>query len=297
LHGSPLQTQKSKTNDENPAQQLPGLWFSRRRALPSHVSEQFGDDYFIGGGTSGYDDYLTRKLIVQAHGERYAELMTEHVGPGQQSADKKLLDIGCAAGFIMEGFRSSGWSTTGLEPNQTMVRHAELSNLRAYQGTLEKIFDPTCELPATEQFDLVSLIQVVAHLTDVNLAAQNLNQLVRPDGFVLIETWDTKSLTARILGRRWHEYSPPNVLHYFSTNSLDWVMMQAGFSFVDGGRPKKRITMGHGRSIFRYKYGHRLLGKACLLASQVLPDDFTIPYPSEDLFWRLYQKGHHASPD
>jgi hypothetical protein len=71
---------------------------------------------------------------------------------------------------------------------------------------------------------------------------------------------------------------------------LDHLLAQADFSVVATGRPEKRINMGHGRSIFKYKYGDSPWGKALLFASRVLADDFAVRYPSEDLFWRLYRK-------
>jgi len=40
---------------------------------------------------------------------------------------EKVLDIGCAAGFILKGFEDSGWICRGIEPNETMakaMRHA-----------------------------------------------------------------------------------------------------------------------------------------------------------------------------
>jgi len=268
--------------------------FANTQPSQSHVAEQFGDNYFLGGETSGYDDYLSNKLIIQAHASRYAEIVAKHLTPTQQFPDRKMLDIGCAAGFVMQGFQYHGWEATGLDPNEMMVNYAKRNDLRAYQATLESVFDPSCELAPPEEFDLVSLIQVVAHLTDISVATQNLKRLVRPSGFVLVETWDSRSVTARILGKRWHEYSPPNVLHYFSTDSLDHLLGQADFEFVAGGRPEKRINMGHGRSIFNYKYGHTPWGKACLFASRLLSDDFAVRYPSEDLFWRLYKK---SDPD
>ena len=201
-----------------------------------------------------------------------------------------MLDIGCAAGFLMDGFRQSGWDVTGVDPNAAMVRHAVASGMTAYESSFENLLQARAGLNGRQAFDLLCLVQVIAHLTDLRSAAQTLAELVSDDGFVLVETWNSASLSARLLGANWHEYSPPNVLHYFSKKSLDQLLDSAGFDCIAGGRPAKKISMGHGRSLFRYKYGDYWWGKALLRMSRPISDNFSVPYPSEDLFWRLYRK-------
>jgi hypothetical protein len=36
----------------------------------------------------------------------------------------------------------------------------------------------------------------------------------------IIETWNRDDWVARLLGRHWHEYSPPSVLHWFNPDGL-----------------------------------------------------------------------------
>ncbi len=253
----------------------------------AHIEQQFGDDYFFGGGTSGYANYLSSEKLLRAHGMKYADIVAPYM---TSRTTQTHLDIGCAAGFVMSGFQQSGWTSVGIDPNQTMVDHVNRSGANAICGTLESA-DTVRGLKAhQDSFDLVTLIQVIAHLSDLEAALSNLAALVSSNGYVLVETWDSQSRTARFLGSRWHEYSPPNVLHFFSGASLDRYMGQAGFNLQDHGRPDKRISIGHGRSLFEYKYGDTAWGKALLSASGFISDDLAVKYPSEDLFWRLYQK-------
>ena len=69
---------------------------------------------------------------------RYAKLISKYTKPG------KVLDIGSAAGFILKGFRDSGWICQGVEPNETMAAYGRrYLNL----GSIET-------LETNEQFDL-----------------------------------------------------------------------------------------------------------------------------------------------
>jgi len=260
-------------------------------ASEDHVAEQFSDEYFFGGGTSGYENYLTNAKLVQHSAERYTKIVRRHCSFNGDPSGINVLDVGCAAGFAMQGFSQAGWTSTGIDPNQTMVAKSRASGFEAHCGTLESALDQTVfSARANESFDLVSMIQVIAHLSDISKATGNLRHLLKDDGYVLVETWDSASITAKVLGEKWHEYSPPNVLHYFSKKSLDRLFVDAGFTYVAGGRPKKRINLGHARSLFDFKYGNTRLGKTMIKASQWMADGVAIPYPAEDLIWRIYQK-------
>ena len=61
----------------------------------------------------------------------------------------------------------------------------------------------------SERFDLINLIQVIGHVYDVDKALQNVAHLLKQQGLVLVESSNLNSAVARILGKRWHEYSPP----------------------------------------------------------------------------------------
>jgi SAM-dependent methyltransferase len=150
-------------------------------------------------------------------------------------------------------------------------------------GTLES-------MQSDESFDLICFIQVIGHFYDLQAALARASELTRPGGHWLIESWNFQSLMARCLGSRWHEYSPPSVLHYFSPQTLRSLLARHGFVEIAFGRPKKSIQASHGKSLMRYKLKGSLLGQLVLPTLHLIPDRLTIPYPSEDLFWGIYQK-------
>ena len=69
----------------------------------THVEEVYGDDYFF-DGKQGYPNYLNEKDILLKYGKNYAKILSKYTSPG------KMLDVGCAAGFIMKGFEEAGSS-------------------------------------------------------------------------------------------------------------------------------------------------------------------------------------------
>ncbi len=254
-----------------------GHRFSEHLPASDHVNRTYGDDYFQGGGTS-YHDYLADEEILRERGRWYGRLLCRYTPPGA------VLDVGAASGFWLAGMVDLGWAGHGLEPNDAMAAHArERLGLDIRPGTLETFRDD-------ESFDLVAMIQVVAHFVDVRRALSVAADRTRPGGHWLIETWDRSSLTARMFGRRWHEYSPPSVLHWFSRDGLRRFAKSFGMREVAWGRPRKRISGAHARSLVAYKLRGSRLGGVAGIALRAIPDGAAIPYPAEDLFWMLLRK-------
>lgn len=260
-----------------------GHRFSPDAVREDHLGSVYGDAYFFGGG-DGYDDYLIEADLLRAQGLRYGQLLAGHATPA------RVLDVGSAAGFISAGLRDAGWTPTGLEPNPTMVAHARDNlELDAAQGSLE-------DAPAWEPFDAVCLIQVIGHFHDLARAMASVARLTRPDGLCLIEYWRRDSWIARLLGRRWHEYSPPSVLHWFTAASLDRLMAANGFACVASGAPKKYILGQHAKSLLLHKLAGLPLGSVLGAPVRLVPDALRIRYPAFDLEWRLYRRSGAASP-
>lgn len=238
----------------------------------NHVAEIYSDEYFTGGG-AGYSNYFAEGEMLRRRGRDYAKILSKFTMPG------KILDVGAAAGFILKGFADEGWQGFGVEPNAAMAEHGrEKLNLQIEQGDFEN-FD------CAENFDAISMIQVAAHFHDPSRAFQNAFDLLKPNGFLLIETWNFKSLIARVFGKNWHEYSPPSVLHWFSPQTLTAFFKEIGFEKQAQGRPSKKISGGHAKSLLEYR-----LGKTFKPLLKIIPDYVNFPYPAEDLFWALYRK-------
>ena len=259
--------------------ECPVCHFQYVEVIPSqeHITQVYGDRYFTGGG-AGYTNYLGEARIITAHGRRYGKLLNKFMKPG------KVLDVGTAAGFILKGLNEQGWDGLGLEPNESMAEYGRTQvGVNIEVGTLE-------QFGSEERFDLVTMIQVLPHFYDLQQALQVAANLTKPSGYWLIETWDKDSFLARMMGQSWHEYSPPSVLRFFSPETLRLLVSQFGFEKVAQGRPAKKISSGHAKSLLRYKYQSSTLGKLGAMMVDLVPDGLPLPYPSFDLFWALYRK-------
>ena len=241
-----------------------------------HTARHYSDDYFDGGG-AGYTDYLVQEELIRSYGRRYADLVKCHVATG------KLLDVGSAAGFLMKGFQDRGWDVLGIEPNASMA--AEAMQRFGFKTTNASIEESDIQ----SEFDLVTLIQVIAHLRDVRRAVEKIAAAIRPGGCLLVETWNFKSLPAELFGKTWHEYSPPTVVNWFSPQSLNRLTREVGLRRVAYGRPRKRITARHAVSLIGHSFARRGGYRGPIPMLSAIPESIVLPYPSFDVFWTLYK--------
>lgn len=235
-------------------------YFTDLQITQDKINEIYSDSYFFGGG-NGYPDYLLEKEMLIRRGEYYACKIRNFIPAG------KVLDVGAAAGFILKGFKNMGWQGTGIEPNVRMVEYGRKNlGLDLHPGILENT-----ELNTT--FDLVIMIQVIAHLSDLNRSIEKVTGILKPDGFLLVETWNRSSLTARLFGKSWHEYSPPSTLNYFNKKTLDTLMNKFNLKKVRSGTPTKSIISNHAKSLLRQKAGESWLLRILLLLFNQIPDN------------------------
>jgi 2-polyprenyl-6-hydroxyphenyl methylase/3-demethylubiquinone-9 3-methyltransferase len=129
----------------------------------------------------------------------------------------RILDVGCGGGILSEPLARLGATVVGLDPapeNVAAARvHAERSGLAIdYRAaTAEELAD------AGEQFDIVLAMEVVEHVSDVNLFVRRCAEMVKPSGFMILATLNRtrKSFALAIVGA---EY----VLRWLPVGTHDW---------------------------------------------------------------------------
>ena len=249
--------------------------FAKIDKVPQHVIRNYGDAYFLEGKNGGYPNYLAESDILIQRGQKYSNILKK-----QNIKEGKLLDVGAAAGFILKGFISEGWEGEGIEPNKTMAKYAKTQlGLNVSQSSLE-------EFESENKFDCITLIQVAAHFYDLDLVVKKLNNLLNDGKYLLIETWNRNSITAKFMGWNWHEYSPPTVIHWFSIDSLVKIFQQNNFTLIKKGRLLKKINVEHALSLLSEKFNSAIIRKM----AKLIPNKLNVLYPSEDLFYIILKK-------
>jgi len=232
------------------------------------------DAPYFSGGADGYPDYLAAEETLRRGARAHLDVLDRrHPQRG------RLLDIGCAAGFLLDEARRRGWEAVGLERSAAMVDFARNRlGLEVQHGTC-------CQhRGGPGEYDAVTMIQVLEHVdAPVDCCLGGVAQKLRPGGSLLVETWDAASWTARLLGRRWQQLSPPTVQHWFSERSLRAALARAGFEVVAVDRPGKPVDLDRVLALVEQKYLPRLAGALRAVTGRLGLRQLTLQYPLDDL--------------
>ena len=170
------------------------------------------------------------------------------------------------------------------KPNEAMANYGrEKLHLSISTSSLEAF-------QASQTFDLITIIEVIGHLYDVDKAMENVYRLLNPNGLVLVESWDMKSRIARIMGNKWPEYSPPSVVNWFSDKTLIQLFNYYGFKIIAKGFPAKRIKFKHLLSVLQEKISDFKFKKKVINSLIKSFGEITLIYPHYDLKWYLFKK-------
>lgn len=162
--------------------------------------------------------------------------IVDYLGRFATGKERRLLDIGCNRGLMLEAGRRLGWQVTGVEISPVAAAHA-----RADYGLT---IYPTVEaLPAQSQFDLIVAWHVLEHtLAPLDFLRQAAERLA-PGGAIALQVPSFDYLT---------EYQQRNQLgslvcsvhnFYFTLESLRTVVQQAGLTPLQLGNDPNHLFL------------------------------------------------------
>jgi 2-polyprenyl-3-methyl-5-hydroxy-6-metoxy-1,4-benzoquinol methylase len=98
---------------------------------------------------------------------------------------KKVFEIGCAEGGLIETFHNNGIEAGGLEISSERAAMAKEKNpaLNIYVGD---ITDPMLTEKIKERFDFIIMREVIEHLRDKKIAFDNIDKLLNKGGYLFV---------------------------------------------------------------------------------------------------------------
>lgn len=202
--------------------------------LPTETASIYEGDYFSGAEKGfGYVSYDEDKKTMAGIFNGYLQKLEQLNGnrPGH------LLDVGAATGYFLGLVKQRGWTGAGLEISDYAAAKGRAKGLDVKTGILGPDLFPA------GFFDVVSMWDVIEHVREPKKDLQTVASLLHPCGVLVINTPNGASLTARILGPRWHLLVPPEHLHYFNPRALSLLLQQSGFQVLSVHYPGKVFTL------------------------------------------------------
>lgn len=165
----------------------------------------------------------------------------------------RVLDLGCATGFLLALAARKGFVPFGVDLNAAAIEEcrAKVPDATVYAGTLAD-----CPFPG-ERFDAVFMVDFLEHVRSPGAELALVRERLSPEGAVVISLPSLDTLTRRLMGLRWTQYREEH-LTYFTRSGLEQLLRQTGFAVADIRPTRKTMTLGYLQRQFE-KYPHPVL--------------------------------------
>lgn len=210
--------------------------------VPDDLAPYYAQGYFTGDvALDGYIDYELDKEVTKKTYVHYVEVIEKLLG---KSKGAKMFEAGCATGFTLQIAKERGWEVVGNDISEYAVAKARAKGLDVHIGTTETE-------PKDKTYDAVVMHDVIEHVKNPSATLKASSDILKQGGVLVITTPDAGSLWARIMGKRWHAFVPPQHLFYFQARHLAKLLEQQGLSVVHTAHHGKWFAIPY---IFRLLY-------------------------------------------
>jgi SAM-dependent methyltransferase len=150
-----------------------GLWFVNPQPTTEELKHFYAtyDEGVVWRGSEEHFNRGVRKAILRVK------------PPGM------ILDVGCGSGNFLRSMKEAGFSAFGIEPSGTGSEYGrETHGVDVYHGMIEDYLAAN----KGRRFDVITLLNVLEHLTDPAGTLRQLRQVLAPDGIIVIVVPDAR---------------------------------------------------------------------------------------------------------
>jgi 2-polyprenyl-3-methyl-5-hydroxy-6-metoxy-1,4-benzoquinol methylase len=233
---------------------------------PQPLHEDVKKRYQEGYGS----DYLSYEIANEASFLRLQELALQDAAFDVIEAQllregkKRLLDIGCATGALLEKLQGRGWNVSGIEISTPQAEYAR-------QNKKLDVIDVPLEKAGFESgaYNVVLASHLIEHLNDPGAFVREVHRILAPGGYFLVTTPNIDGFQSKLLGGKWRSAIFDH-LYLFSKKTLSRVLKDAGFSIesistwggLAAGLAPKPIKSFTDKAAKRFGFGDVMLVKA-----------------------------------
>ena len=128
----------------------------------------------------------------------------------------KILDIGCGGGLLCEPLKRLGATITGIDASKNNIEVAKL-HAKEMDLNIDYIHCPPENLNLKNEFDVILNMEIVEHVSDVNLFILNCSKLIKKNGIMFVATIN-KNLKSYVFAIVGAEY----ILRWLPIGTHDW---------------------------------------------------------------------------
>ena len=132
---------------------------------------------------------------------------------------QQVIDVGCGGGILTEALAKKGAHVHGIDASEKLIfiakQHAQQSQLDI---TYQQCTAESLAKERTQQFDIVTCMELLEHVPDPQILVDACAQLVKPGGHVFFSTVNRtpKAFTLAIIGAEYIMNLLPKGTHEYS---------------------------------------------------------------------------------
>ncbi|WP_161554842.1 class I SAM-dependent methyltransferase [Ereboglobus luteus] len=202
-----------------------GLVYINPRLTQEAILATYRDSAYFQRGeedVTGYNDYTVDR-------ELHENFFSSQLNSIEKQLPKKgrLLDVGCAFGYLLNEARQRGWQVTGIELSGGAFQYArnELKLLVHDKPLRELTFPPA-------SFEAVVMDDVIEHYGDPAAEIREVARVLTKGGAFMLHTPNYASPWRSLMGEKWVHLKPEEHLYYFSPATLSDMLNKNGFKVV-----------------------------------------------------------------
>ena len=203
------------------------------------VNPRFDEELIISSYENGTDEKFIKQNILRVKTFRKSLTKIIQYFNISNTSNLKLLDIGSAGGAYLLAANELGFQSEGIEPNKWLCNFSVSQyGLKVTQGVLSSnSYKPN-------SFDIISMWDVIEHLTNPNEVLSTINKLLVDDGKLIINYPDYSSRISKILGKYWPFWLDVH-LYYFSEKTIRLILEKNGFKVIEIKRHYQLLELGY----------------------------------------------------
>jgi 2-polyprenyl-3-methyl-5-hydroxy-6-metoxy-1,4-benzoquinol methylase len=206
-----------------------GLIYLSSRPVESALEEMYCREYYESADV-GYGGYVENFRKYSSIFTKLFNSRADDIEPFR--GDGKLLEVGCAHGFLLDHLRNRNWNVKGVEVSPMAAGYAaDELGLDVYCGKLKQAGY------AEGSFDVVLLLDVLEHLHKPFETLREIGRILTPGGVLLVQCpwelthWEEKA-EAWLKGVKCCTITPdavPAHLYFFGPHTLNSFLNKGGF--------------------------------------------------------------------
>ncbi|MDR1303774.1 MAG: class I SAM-dependent methyltransferase [Verrucomicrobiales bacterium] len=170
---------------------------------------------------TGYSDYTADRELHELFFREQLAKLEQRVPKG------RILDIGCAFGYLLHEARQRGWKPEGIELSGRAVAYArDELKLKIHSAPLREN-----QFPAAT-FNAVIMNDVIEHYGHPAQEVREVYRILAPGGAYLLHTPNFASWWRLLMRRQWVHLKPEEHLYYFAPATISRLLRHYGFEVV-----------------------------------------------------------------